>query len=99
MSAYTVNHYSGWYGPVAGCEWRGANSSDEIGMGHAKGITWGRGECTQVQVRVWYNNTSVRGYGHTRADAGVEDWEVDFKYTDHKAKTLGPAPWHSRRLW
>lgn len=95
----TSNHWSSWTGPNHGCEWLGHHSYDEIGAGHARGATYGRGDCSEVMVKVWYDDTHVRGFGQVVANASVYGWGLDFKYTDHNADPEGPPPYVGFRLW
>ncbi len=91
-------HYTDWV-ENNGCEWRGYHRYDEVRDGYARGITWGRGACSEVSVRVWVDGNYTPGYGQTRASASVTGWGLDFNYTDHNADPEGPPPYVGFRHW
>lgn len=91
-------HWSGWVTNNA-CEWRGYHDYDEFGPGYAQAVTYGRGSCSEVGVRLWVNGSYTPGYGQTSAFAYVSGWGLDFNFSDHNADPEGPPPYVGFRLW
>jgi len=98
VSASTY-HWSSWHGPSDGCEWRGYHAYDEIGEGYVMGVTYARGNCAQVKVKVYFDGGSIRDFGRTVAAASANSWDMDFEASDHYAQLVGPPNWHRFRMW